>query len=507
MRLVVRDDQGNEFLKTMDELLCSEGAAPEDRADHEKRVLAAIRRGIDTEVALVEIVGGQRKVIRAALARHLEAGRIAKDGDTYTVAEAKKGAKPKKSSKAKAKARAESKPPKAEIKAESKPSKAESKLPKAEGKPPKAESKPPKAESKPTSKAKAKTKAKNRRPRKAKPTTAKTATPEERAKFDAEALRVVKEGALTTSAIRKKLGGSTLEVTSAISRLVDDGKLVISVEGPPARYKPAPAVAAKSTRGKPKLPTLKWSSTSRNGRKGYKAIWDVGVFKMIGTKTAGTYALFFQRDGEEEFEEYGCGPSREVKRQARLIAAAGVPSAEQWHAQGGQLLGDCPVAVRRVTKSKSATLTWTETIQDGRQVCVAPTADGEFKMESTKGGSFALIFVRDGDASVAELGSGKKATLLKRALEIVDEDAKDAADDEDADDDASSDDGDEADEGDETDKSDKTDEIDETDDVEADDDDTTESIGAPPAGPVPSSDQAGKDAVLMNALVQAMEMI
>jgi len=483
LRVVVRDAKGNEHLRSIDELLCSERAAAEDHADYDRRVLAAIRQGIDTEGPLLEIIGGQRKDIRASLVRHLEAGHIADAGGTFTVAKPTTRAKPStRASKPKSRAKSE-----ATVEAKSEP--------KAK---PKEKAEPPKVQAK----AKASNTPKPRKPKAKKAKKPKAAkepafTPEKRAEYDAATLRAVEGGALTNSAVRKKIGGTVMQVVAALTRLVADDKLVLVEEGPPARYKPATAVPAKSTAASKKLPKLTWRSTSTRGRKGYTAAWDVGVFKMFATKS-GSFALFYQKDGADKYEEYGCGPSREVKKQARMIAAAGVPSAEQWHAQGGELLGDCPVAVRRVTKSKSATLTWTDTIQDGRQVCVAPTTDGEFKMESTKGGSFALIFVRDGDATGESLGTGKKATLLKRALEIVDEEAKETA--------ASDDDRGDTDDTDDTGDADDTDDADGTGDDDTDDqagDDTDDEVAEPPAPQVQpdNAGQAGNDAQMMSALM------
>jgi len=486
LRVVVRDAKGNEHLRSIDELLCSERAAAEDHADYDKRVLAAIRQGIATRGALLEIIGGQREDIRASLARHLEAGHIAKDGGTYTVAKpTTRASKPKSRAKSKAKPEAKSEP-------------------KAK---PKEEAEPPKVQAK----AKASNTPKPKKPKEPRP--AKTAkepadTPEKRrAEYDAATLRAVEGGALTSSAVREQIGGSPFQSVSALTRLVEAGKLVLVEEGPPARYKPATAVPAKSRAARQKLPKLTWKSTSTRGRKGYTAAWDVGAFKMLVTQS-GSFALFYQKDGTDKYEEYGCGPSREVKKQARMIAAAGVPSAEQWRAQGGKPLGDCPV-VRRVTKSKSATLTWTDTIQDGRQVCVAPTTDGEFRMETTEGGSFALIFVREGDSTGESLGTGKKATLLKRALEIVDEEAKEtaASDDDGGGDGASDDDIDDTDEA----GDDDIEEADEADDVtddetgdDADDEVAEEAPQAPQAKP-DNAGQAANDAQMMAGLMKVLE--
>jgi hypothetical protein len=72
-------------------------------------------------------------------------------------------------------------------------------------------------------------------------------------------------------------------------------------------------------------------------------------------------------------------------------------------------------------------LTWRESIKDGRQLCVAPTGEGEMRVMESDGGSFVLVFVRAGDTAFDTLGCGTREDLELRALsllaEVIDEPA------------------------------------------------------------------------------------
>ena len=241
-------------------------------------------------------------------------------------------------------------------------------------------------------------------------------SPDGQEAYYAAVLKGVKEGALTSDAIRQAVGGTSIQAIAALAHLVAANKLEITSKGPPARHRPIqerkkPRQKAKS-KAKAKL-RLEWKSATRKGRKGYAAAWDHGHFLVLKMSGA-AFALFYEKG--DTLEEYGCGTSRATKSVAREIAAAGVPTGEQWRQKG---LGSCPTSTTRVTKSESAKLTWTETIEGGKQVCVAPTVDGEFVLKSTPGGSFALIFYRTADESIVDLGFGSKDTLQRRAHEVV----------------------------------------------------------------------------------------
>jgi hypothetical protein len=160
------------------------------------------------------------------------------------------------------------------------------------------------------------------------------------------------------------------------------------------------------------LPRLKWRSEMRNNRRGQVAAWEDGVFRMIEAKKD-LWALFFERG--DVAEQYGCGPSRTVKAEARKIAAAGLPAPAEWRAMGRKL-GSCPVTTRRVTDAGGVRLVWEESIIDGHKVCLATSVAGEWKMRSADDGSFALFFIRPG-GSIESLGSGAMRTVHKRALE------------------------------------------------------------------------------------------
>ena len=84
----------------------------------------------------------------------------------------------------------------------------------------------------------------------------------------------------------------------------------------------------------------------------------------------------------------------------------------------GRKLGDCPIKKQRVTEHNGVRLVWEESIIEGRKVCIAPSGDGEFKMESADDGSFVLTFLRPG-SSLEDLGCGAMTTLHKRALEVA----------------------------------------------------------------------------------------
>ena len=235
----------------------------------------------------------------------------------------------------------------------------------------------------------------------------------EREGYDAEVLEAVHKGAVTAPAVSAAVGGTRTQAIAALGRLDKAGKVEIVSEGPPAQYRPTRASAKP---GKVSLPKLQWRNETRDGRKGQVAAWENGVFRMIQTLDGELWALFYE-EGKEVAVCYGCGPSRTLKAEARKIAAAGSPSAEEWKAMGRKL-GDCPIKKQRVTEHNGVRLVWEESIIEGRKVCIAPSGDGEFKMESADDGSFVLTFLRPG-SSLEDLGCGAMTTLHKRALEVA----------------------------------------------------------------------------------------
>ena len=234
-----------------------------------------------------------------------------------------------------------------------------------------------------------------------------------RDEYDAAVLDAVKQGAVKASAIPKVVGGTSMQAVAALGRLTSKGELGIVKEGPPAQYRPVRrSVGGKALADKVSLPTLKWRSETRNNRRGQVARWEDGVFRMIEAKRD-LWALYFERGNT--LAQYGCGSSRAVKKEARQIAAAGMPTPDEWKAMGRKL-GACPISTRRITEAGGVRLIWEESIIEGQKVCVAASVAGEWKMRSAEDGSFALYFIRPG-GSVESLGEGAMRTLHKRALE------------------------------------------------------------------------------------------
>ncbi|MCA9658426.1 MAG: hypothetical protein KC486_08780 [Myxococcales bacterium] len=322
-------------------------------------------------------------------------------GKKKTAAKAKSASKKRSSRKAKASGKR-----KEEAKASEKPKKPRKEAESSE-EPREAEAKKPKRQSATEKRAK-----QNKRPATAKTWNLDDA--KEQARFDAAVLKAVKEGAVKAAAIPPIVGGTEMQAIGALGRLENAGELEIVKRGPPAQYRPVRALTGKAGKKKQELPSLRWRAEKVNGRRAQVARWDDGVFRMIEL-SSGKWALFFEEG--EDVESYGCGASRTVKKEARLIAAAGRPSPEAWKAMDRKL-GDCPITTRRVTEAKGVKLEWEESIRGGRKVCVAPTQDGDFEMKSAEDGSFALIFLRPG-GKVENLGCGSMGTVQRRALEVV----------------------------------------------------------------------------------------
>ncbi len=271
--------------------------------------------------------------------------------------------------------------------------------------------------------------------------------------FDNAVFAAIVRGRQTPQAIHGDVGGDRMQVSAALVRLLDQKRVLRSGSGRGVKYSaavlaesaPAPAPAEvltpapkpkprQQTRGeappkpgKAELPALEWKPATLKGRKTWVARWDDGAFRIIKLPT-GADALFFER-GQDTLYEYGCGRGKDVKLLARELAARGMPTPDEYRQSGGEL-GACPPEQVRTTRLGEVELTWKETVQEGRQLCVAATSDGEFRMVQSKGGSFALVFVRQGDDGFEDLGCGTKATLEARALELLAEQADERAADE-----------------------------------------------------------------------------
>ncbi|MCA9719527.1 MAG: hypothetical protein KC468_32980 [Myxococcales bacterium] len=92
------------------------------------------------------------------------------------------------------------------------------------------------------------------------------------------------------------------------------------------------------------------------------------------------------------------------------------PAAKKAAEEHGTRLAYGPRGKTRTQKVGDHRLIWTESSDDDRRVCVAPSSDGgEFKLVQIKGGSsFVLFYLRDPE-DWDELGCGTEADLKRRA--------------------------------------------------------------------------------------------
>ncbi|HRI06936.1 MAG TPA: hypothetical protein PKW35_03915, partial [Nannocystaceae bacterium] len=210
-----------------------------------------------------------------------------------------------------------------------------------------------------------------------------------------------------------------------LGRLVDAGRLAQTGKGRKARYalpgpnQPAAGAPAPEPEPVPEVINpppvrLRWSKELINNRETYAAPWDDGAFRIVKLST-GADALYFEKGADTAYE-YGCGEAKALKSLARELADAGVPTPDQYRAAGGDLTL-CPSPKRM--RMGDAELTWRETVEGGRQVCIAATGDGELKLLQNEAGSFILAFYREGDANFDRLGCGTREALEARALDIV----------------------------------------------------------------------------------------
>ena len=245
--------------------------------------------------------------------------------------------------------------------------------------------------------------------------------PERRAAFDAEVLAAVADGQATVGAIRKTTGGANIQISGALGRLIDAGKVERTEDGQYRRRKVSTAAAPPETKGKrgraeQAKAKLTWKQERIRGRATVVAPWGDGVFRIV-LLSEGKGALFYEV-GESTAYDYGCGQSRALKGLARELATMGVPTPAEF-AKAGGMIGACPTERARTTRLGDVELTWRETIAEGRQVCVAATGDGEFRIVQSPGGSFALIFAREGDEELESLGCGARGVLETRAMQVL----------------------------------------------------------------------------------------
>lgn len=243
--------------------------------------------------------------------------------------------------------------------------------------------------------------------------------------FDDAVLAAVDAGATSPKQIREAVDVDPMQTLAALGRLVDAGRLVQTGKGRKARYalpgpnQPAAGAPAPEPEPVPEVINpppvrLRWSKELINNRETYAAPWDDGAFRIVKLST-GADALYFEK-GADTVYEYGCGEAKALKSLARELADAGVPTPDQYRAAGGDLTL-CPSPKRM--RMGDAELTWRETVEGGRQVCIAATGDGELKLLQNEAGSFILAFYREGDTNFDRLGCGTREALEARALDIV----------------------------------------------------------------------------------------
>jgi hypothetical protein len=241
--------------------------------------------------------------------------------------------------------------------------------------------------------------------------------------FAKEVYDAVHGGLTRPSQIAKRLDVDPMQVIEILREFVEAGDFVQTGRGRKALYTvpgpetpaPEPLAAPEVLPTEPQAPTkLRWSKDVVSGRETLAAPFGDGAFRIVPLRS-GKNALFYEGDDNTVFE-YGCGETKALRIRAKELAAAGLPTPEAYQAAGGDL-SRCPQPRR--LRLDDVELTWRETVEGGRQVCVAATGDGEFKMLQSHGGSFILVFVREGDAEIDRLGCGSREELEGRALDVL----------------------------------------------------------------------------------------
>ncbi len=244
--------------------------------------------------------------------------------------------------------------------------------------------------------------------------------------YDKQILTAVSDGAETAPKVHKVVGGDRMQVIAGLIRLFDAGHLTKQGQGRRTRYSlpgaAAPATVEVEESGpKPELveaPTspvrLRWRKQTIQGRETLIARFEKGVFRIV-PMISGAHALYYEGD-DDSLLTYGCGEKASLKRIARDLATAGLPDPQAFLASGGDI-GACPKP--KTMRLGDVELTWRESIQEGRQLCVAPTGEGELRVMESEGGSFLLVFVRAGDTAFDTLGCGTREDLEVRALSLL----------------------------------------------------------------------------------------
>jgi len=252
-------------------------------------------------------------------------------------------------------------------------------------------------------------------------------TIEAREAFDERILGVVQKGPTSVAAARRVVGGDRMQVVGGLARLVDRGLIEKRGAGLGARYrmpdaseaKPEPADETPPPKAEVVAPPrervrLRWRKQELQGRDTLVARFEEGAFRLV-PMISGSHGLFYEGD-DDRLLSYGCGEISSLKAVARELAAAGLPDPEVFRANGGSVAA-CPPPKRM--RLGDVELTWRESIKDGRQLCVAPTGEGEMRVMESDGGSFVLVFVREGDTAFDTLGCGTREDLELRALSLL----------------------------------------------------------------------------------------
>ncbi|MCA9635192.1 MAG: hypothetical protein KC420_04075 [Myxococcales bacterium] len=288
------------------------------------------------------------------------------------------------------------------------------------------EAKKPKEAKRPSKRAKeAKTreKAEAKKPKERKPRVNLTKDEDRKQVFE-RILAAVGEKPLKATEIADRLDLDRMQVAAALSQMVDDGKLLVSGKGVRARYRlpgtssaaeptPVPEAAVTPEEVAPPKVRLRWKKRMAGSRETYIAPFEDGFFQVLKLRGDGD-ALFYERG--PLLWEYGCGEREFLKGIAQQLAEAGLPTPEQYRAAGGDVKA-CS-APRRL-RLGNVELAWRDTVEGGKQVCVAATGDGEMRLVESDNGSFMLVFQREGDANFDSFGIGERADLEARALDVL----------------------------------------------------------------------------------------
>jgi len=260
-------------------------------------------------------------------------------------------------------------------------------------------------------------------------------TIEAREAYDKRILEVVQNGPTSVAAVYRSVGGDRMQALGGLARLVDAGLVERRGSGRGTRYRlpdgneqepetvaetPTPTPKAEVLEASQERVRLRWRYHELMGRETLAARYGAGAFRLV-PMLSGSHGLFYE-DDDDKVLSYGCGEIKALKEIARELATAGLPDPEVFRANGGTVAA-CPPPKRM--RLGDVELTWRESIKDGRQLCVAPTGEGELRVMESDGGSFVLVFVREGDTAFDTLGCGSREDLELRALSLLAETADD----------------------------------------------------------------------------------